>query len=107
MSDDSPLATFEFRRGELAGSHLSLFSACLVHRSADRFETIHLDRVASLGAAFERDTSRIAWGGAMVSVAILLFIVFWPLRTLVASAAGEVAAQAQGGFLPAALRVIG
>ncbi len=104
MNAEAPLATFEFRRGELSGSHLSLFSASLVHRGADGFESIHLDRVAAIGVAYERDSGRIFWGGALLFIATAVFGAFWPLRMLVASMAGEVNAQTQGGFLPAALR---
>ena len=106
MSTEAPLATFEFRRGELAGSHLSLFNACLVLRGAGGFETIHLDRIGALGVTFERDAGRIAWGGALFSVALVLAVVFMPMRMLVASMAGEVTAQAQGTFLPVALRAV-
>ena len=104
MNSEAPLATFEFHRGEFAGSHLSLFGACVVHRSADGFEAILLDRVAALGVAFERDTGRITWGCVLLIISAVLFACFWPLRMLVASMAGEVSAQTQGAFLPAALR---
>lgn len=106
MSIEAPLATFEFRRGELAGSHLSLFRACLVHRSAERLETIHLDRVGALCVAFEREAGRIAWGCALLIIAGLLVAAYFPLRLLIASTAGEVSAQLQGTFLPAALRAL-
>jgi hypothetical protein len=106
MSNETALATYEFRRGELAGSHLSLFGACLVHRGADGFETIHLDRISALRVAFERDASRIAWGGALLFIAFLLIAAFLPMRMLVASMAAEVTAQAQGTFLPAAIRAL-
>ena len=105
MSGEAPLATFEVRRGELAGSHLSLFGSSLVHRSGDRFESIYLDRIGAFGVAYERDLGRMAWGCALLFIAVALFVIFWPLRMLVASMAGEVTAQAQGTFLPAALRV--
>jgi hypothetical protein len=106
MSNEAALATYEFRRGELAGSHLSLFGACLVHRGADGFETIHLDRISALRVAFERDASRIAWGGALFFIAFLLIAAFLPMRMLVGSMAAEVTAQAQGTFLPAAIRAL-
>ncbi len=106
MNDIAPLATFEFRRGPLTGSHLSLFDSCLEHRSADGFETMHLDRVASVGVAFERDSGRLAWGGASLSVAVLLLAAYWPLRALVTGAIAELNAQSQGSFLSAGLRVL-
>ncbi len=104
MNVEAPLATFEFRRGEFAGSHLSLFGASLVHRGAEGFESIHLDHIAALGVAYERDSGRITWGCVLFVLATLVFAAFWPLRMLVASMAGEVSVQTQGGFLPAALR---
>jgi hypothetical protein len=106
VSNETPLATFEFRRGDLVGSHLSLFKACLVHRSAERFETIHLDRVGALGVAFERETGRIAWGCGLLFIAGLLIAIYFPLRMLIATTAGEVTAQLQGTFLPMALRAL-
>jgi hypothetical protein len=106
VNPEAPLATYEFRRGEFAGSHLSLFDASVVHRGEGGCESIYLDRVAALGVAYERDTGRITWGCVLLFVATTVFAAFWPLRMLVASIAGEVSAQAQGGFLPAALRAL-
>jgi len=107
MTEGAPLASFEFRRGELAGSHLSLFDSSLVHRSAGHFEAMPLDRIGAVSAGFERDSGRIAFGCALLFVGVLLLASFWPLRMLVASALADVAAQAQGGgFLPAALRML-
>lgn len=107
MSEEAPLASFEFRRGELAGSHLSLFSSRLVHRSAEYSETMPLDRMGAVRIAFERDASRITLGCVLLAAAVVMFAASWPLRMLVASALGEVTAQAQAGaFLPAALRAI-
>jgi len=105
--DEAPLATFEFQRGDLAGSHLSLFPARLVHRGADYSETMPLARMSAVRIGFERDASRITWGSVLLVVALVLFAASWPLRMLVASILGEVAAQPQGGaFLPAAVRVL-
>ena len=107
MIDGAPLANYEFRRGELAGSHLSLFDSRLVHRSAGHFEAMPLDHVVAVGAGFERDPGRISLGVVLIVIAIVLFSVFWPLRALLAATIAEVGAQAQAGtFLPAALRVI-
>jgi hypothetical protein len=106
-TDEAPLASFEFRRGDLAGSHLSLFSSRLVHRGADFSETMPLDRMGAARIGFERDHGRIGWGGTLLVVALAVFAASWPLRMLVTSALGEVAAQPQGGaFLPAALRAL-
>jgi len=106
VTEGAPLASYEFRRGDLAGSHLSLFDSRLVHRSAGHFEAMPLDHVGSVSAGFERDSGRIASGCALLFVGILLLASFWPLRTLVGSALGEVAGQAPGGFLAAALRAL-
>ena len=107
MSEEAPLASFEFRRGELAGSHLSLFTSGLVHRSADHFEAIPLDHIGSFGVGFERNSGRIAWGCVLLLIAAVLLWAFFSLRMLVASAVAEASAQTQGGsLLPAALRML-
>lgn len=104
---ESPLASYEFRRGLLAGSHLALFSARLVHRGAEFSETMPLQRMGAVRIGFERNGSRMTWGGVLLVVAIALFAASWPLRMLVTSALGEVAAQPPAGaFLPAALRAL-
>lgn len=105
MGAGTPLASFEFRRGELAGSHLSLFDACLVFRGADHFEAMPLDRIGALGVGFERDSGRILWGCALLLVAIVLLSGFFSLRIVVASAVVEASAQG-GGFASAALRML-
>ncbi|MBS0336500.1 MAG: hypothetical protein JSS40_06750 [Proteobacteria bacterium] len=106
-TDEAPLASFEFRRGELAGSHLSLFSSRLVHRGSEFSETMPLDRMGAVGIGFERDHGRIVWGSVLLAVALAAFAASWPLRMLVTTALGEVAAQPPGGgFLPAALRAL-
>lgn len=107
MSEAAALATIEFRRGELAGSHLSLFDTRLVHRSAGHFEAIPLGHIGSVSVGYERDSGRIALGCVLLVVGIMLLAAFWPMRMLVGSALAEVAAQSPGGgFLPAALRVL-
>jgi hypothetical protein len=107
VNEEAPLASFEFPRGALAGSHLSLFASGLVHRSADHFESIPLDNIGSIGVGFERDSGRIAWGCVLVLIAAVLLLAFFSLRPLVASAVAEASTQAQGGsFLSAALRML-
>ncbi len=107
MSKDAPLASYEFGRGELAGSHLSLFQNRLEHRGPDYAETLPLDRVGSVRIAFERDGGRVTWGWVLLSIAVAVFAASWPLRMLVGAALGEVMGQAQGGgFLPASLRAL-
>lgn len=107
MSEGAPLASFEFRRGGLAGSHLSLFPSSLVHRSAEHSETLPLAQIGALRIGFERDTGLIRWGSVLLVIALAGFAASWPLRMMVAAALGEVLAQPQGGaFLPAALRAV-
>lgn len=107
MSEEAPLASYEFRRGPLAGTHLSLFQTRLVHRGGAGFEAIPLDRIGALSVGFERDSGRMAWGGILIVVALAVLGAFWPLRALVAATLAEVTAQAQAGtFLPAALHAL-
>jgi hypothetical protein len=106
VTEGAALASFEFSRGDLAGSHLSLFDSRLVHRSADHFEAMPLDHIGAVSAGFERDSGRIAFGCALLFVGFLLLASFWPLRMLVGSALADVAGQAQGGFLLAALHAL-
>ncbi len=104
MSEE-PLASVEFRRGVLAGSHLSLYRTVLVHRSAAGFETIALNRISTLGVAFERDSGRINQGSVLFAVAALLLMLYWPLHTLASPALSEASVQAQaGGFMHMAAR---
>lgn len=106
MNGETPIATFEFRRGDLAGSHVSLFGTCLAHRGGDGFESIPLDHIGSIGVAYERDTGRMAWGWTLLFIAVVLIAAFRPLSQLVGSMAGEVSAQSPGAFLPAALNAV-
>lgn len=106
MNGEAPIASFEFRRGELAGSQVSLFGAVLVHRSGDNFESIPLDHIGSVGVAYERDTGRMTLGWTLLFIAFVLIAVFRPLSRLVGSMAGEVSGQSPGTFLPAALNVV-
>lgn len=104
---EAPLATFEFRRGAMAGSHLSLFSTRLVHRGEDFSETVPVERIGAVRIAYEREGGRITFGCVLLVVALGVFAASWPLRMLVTSLLGEVVAQPQGGaFLPAALRAL-
>lgn len=102
---ESSLATFEFRRGDMRGSHLSLFSKSLVHRAGDFFEMMPLAQMGSVRAGFERDSSRMNRGGILLVLALLALGAYWPLRSLVGIAFNELNPQSQGGgaFLPAAL----
>jgi hypothetical protein len=107
MTEDAPLASFEFRGGLLAGSHLALFPSVLVHRNACGFEAIPLERISALGVRFERDPGRITWGSVLLIIAGSMLLAFLPLRMLIGAALAEAILQAPtGGFLPSALRVL-
>jgi hypothetical protein len=107
VTEGAHLASYEFRRGTLAGTELSLFKSSLVHRGGDGFETIPLDRISAISVGFERDPRRMSWGFVLLIVAMLLLAAFWPSRMLIAATLAEVTAQGQAGtFLPAALRAI-
>jgi hypothetical protein len=107
MNEDPPLATYEFRRGRLAGSHLALFASMLVHRNADGFEAIQIAQISAVGVRFERDPSRVTWGSVLLIVAALMLLSFLPLRMLIGPALAEAISQSPGGgFLPTALRVL-
>lgn len=106
MNGESPIATLEFRRGSLAGSHLSLFGACLVHRGGDAYESVPLDHIGSVGVAYERDGGRMAWGWSLLLIAAVLIAAFRPLSLLLGSMAGEVSGQSPGAFLPVALNAV-
>lgn len=93
---DTALATFEFRRGELRGSHLALFATRLEHRAGDFFEVMPLDRLGALRAGFERDAGRLQWGGILLFIAVLVIGSYWPLRSLVAMGFAEMNTQSQG-----------
>ncbi len=105
---DSALATFEFRRGELRGSHLALFATRLEHRAGDFFEVMPLDRLGALRAGFERDAGRLRWGGILLFIALVVVGSYWPMHSLVALGFSEINTQSQGGgaFLPAALEAL-
>lgn len=107
MTEGAPLASFEFRRGELAGSHLSLFDSRLVHRGEGHFEAMPLDHIGAVSVGYERDSGRITLGCILLFVGIVLFAAFWPLRALIGSAIAEMGPQVQGGgFLTVALRML-
>jgi hypothetical protein len=107
VTEGAPLASYEFRRGELAGSHLSLFESRLVHRDAAHFEAMPLAHIGAVSVGFERDSGRITLGCILLFIGVVLFASFWPLRALTGAALAEAGAQAQGGgFLVAALRTL-
>lgn len=97
MSDaGAAVARFDFASGPMRGSHLTLYTTCLVHRGASRLETLPLVTVAAVSVAFVRDFRRLGWGIALVFLALLLFVVSGPLISISAVAAGDVAAGTSG-----------
>ena len=59
MSDDAPLAEFEFRGGALRGSRFTLFPGRLVHRGGDVSESVALAQLGAVRIAFERDARKL------------------------------------------------
>ena len=98
MSETAPAITrFTFERGELRGTQLSLFPACLVHRSDNYLETLPLGGVTAVRVAFQRDTRKLGWGIALVVAALLMLAIAGPISSFASSAANDMAsAGAQG-----------
>jgi hypothetical protein len=105
----SAVSRFDFSNGALRGSHLTLYSNCLVHRGDAQLETLPLATVASVRVAFERDPRKMKWGAALLLVALLLLVISGPLASFSAGAAGEMAAAGGQGVaraLQALFRVL-
>jgi hypothetical protein len=97
MSDvGAAVARFDFINGPMRRTHLTLYSACLVHRGDSHLETLPLATVASVRISFERDSRRLGWGIALVVLALLMFAVSAPLATLAGGAASDVASGSSG-----------
>jgi hypothetical protein len=90
------VARIDFTSGELRGTHLALYAACLVHRGDSHLETLPLSTVASVRIAFERDARRLGWGIALLFLALLMIAVSGPLGALAGAAAGELASGSSG-----------
>lgn len=89
----APIARFDFERGALRGTHLTLYPNCLVYRGEAQLETMPLAAIASVRVVFARDTRGLAWGVALVAAALVLFAVSGPLAALAGGAALELASQ--------------
>jgi hypothetical protein len=97
-NDAGPAITrFDFTGGELRGSHFTLYSNCLIHRSETHLETLPLAAVASLRVAYERDTRKVGWGISLVLIALAVFAISGPLGELSGGAAAEMAAAGGHG----------
>ncbi|HEX9182080.1 MAG TPA: hypothetical protein VF876_02375 [Burkholderiales bacterium] len=104
MSTESPIAHFEFISGPQRGSRLTLYPARLLHEGAGHMESMPLDALAAVGAAYARDERKIGWGAALIVLALVLLAVFRPLAQLAAGAGAQVAdGQAVGQLLRATL----
>lgn len=107
MAPEAPIAHFEFAAGPQRGSRLTLYATRLVHEAPGQMESMALDALAAVGAAYERDERKIGWGAALIVVALLLLAVFRPLAQFAANAGAQVAdAQAIGQLLRATLAAL-
>ena len=101
-NDTGPAITrYDFISGQLRGSHFTLYSSCLVHRSDTQLETLPLAAIASLRVAYERDSRKIGWGVALLVIALILFAIAGPLASLSGGAAAEMAAAGGHGVAKA------
>jgi hypothetical protein len=107
LASETPIAHYDFPAGPQRGSRLTLYPARLVHEGVGHMESMPLEALVAVGAAYERDERRIGWGAALVVVALLLLAVFRPLARAAASAGEQVAdAQAIGQLLRATLSAL-
>jgi hypothetical protein len=104
LAPETPIAQYDFLAGPQRGSRLTLYPARLVHEGAGHMESMPLDALAAVGAAYARDERRIGWGAALAVLGLLLLALFRPLARAAASAGDQVAdAQAIGQLLRATL----
>ncbi|MGE5640446.1 MAG: hypothetical protein ACM30H_10140 [Clostridia bacterium] len=105
MSEPQGITRFDFASGELRGTELTLYPACLVHRGAGYLETLPLRGVASVRVEFLRDRSRLGWGAAWLAIALVLLAAAPILAALATAATQELATQnaAAGGGVGGAL----
>ena len=95
-NDAGPAITrYDFTSGQLRGSHFTLYSNVLIHRSDTHLETLPLAGIAALRVAYERDTRKVGWGVSFVLIALLIFVISAPLASLAGGAAAEM--NAAGG----------
>ena len=103
MAEPGPsLNTFVFERGELRGTQLTLFQTCLVHRSENYLETLPLGGVTAVRVSFQRNTRKLAWGIALVIVALIMLAIAGPISSWASGAANEMASAGPQG-VPRAL----
>lgn len=97
VSDANPVARFDFARGPLRGTQLTLYRSSLVRRGASELETVPLAAIAAVRIGFERNQRQIGWGVALVGCALALLAVSGPLGSFGAHAAGELLAAGNQG----------
>ena len=91
------ISRYDFTSGELKGSHFTLYSNVLLHRSDRHLETLPLAAIASLRVAYQRDARKIGWGISLVLIALVLFAISAPMADLSGAAAAEMAAAGGHG----------
>lgn len=98
MSEPGPAVTrFAFADGELRGTHLTLYPACLIHRSEHHLETLPLAAMSAVSVAFRRDRRKLGWGIVLVVVALLLLAIAGPIGAFASAAAGDMASAGPQG----------
>jgi hypothetical protein len=93
----SALTRFDFTDGEQRGSHITLHPNCLVHRGASHLETLPLGTITSVRVAYERNSSLMGWGLALLLVALVMLALAAPLAGLAAAASAELASSGNHG----------
>lgn len=81
-----PLARYLFAGGMLRGTSLSLFPACLVHRSDNHLETLPLAGMTAVSVAFQRSARKLGWGIGLVLAALLMLALAGPLGSFASTA---------------------
>lgn len=90
------LTRFAFANGVWRGTHLTLFTTCLVHRSEHHMETLPIAGMTGVRVAFERDTRKIGWGIGLIVLALVLLAISGPIERFATEAAAEMAKSEQG-----------
>lgn len=97
MSETGPALTrFAFAHGVMRGTHLTLYSTCLVHRSDAHLETLPLAAITAVSVAFRRNARKLGWGIALIVAALLLLAISGPLDRFATDAATDMAKSDQG-----------
>jgi len=97
VNEAAPIARYDFARGPLHGTQLSLYRTCLVRRGANELETVPLAGIAAVRIGFERDPRHVAWGAGLIVGALLLFALSGPVASFGAYAVGELTAANNPG----------